>query len=165
MIDVFVSGPPEEVGLLLLGNGRQDRFRFLETPAPDAVKLTISPDPSACPFSVSRNQGVMTYTFQSDVICGYVQTSKDVYLLICSILGLIQWRVLSLNPLLIGEDFIVDEDPPGCLYAKRATIQEYALAFERPYVCYPCLEFFRCLGAERETLTLQEILNGVTQSR
>ena len=165
MMDVYISGPPEDVRLLAECNGWQKRFRFRDAPVTGAVRLAVADVEARRPFSVSRGDGILISTHESDGICRYAGIGKDFYLAVCSLLGLVQWRALVLNELLIWEDFFVHEEPPGCLYAARDTIQEYALAFECPHVCDACLEFFRCLGAEPEVMALQEVLNGAMLPR
>lgn len=165
MIDVFVRGPDEETTQLIqLARDVQTWFRFSREPTSRAVPLTLCARPSDMPFSVSRDNGVAVCTYHSEDIAQYAEMGRDLYLLICAMLGLVQWRALSLNELLLWEDFFVHEEPPGCLYARRGALHEYALAFERPYVCAACLEFFRCLGAESETVALLEVLDSLAHA-
>ncbi len=162
MMDVRVSGPRADVvPLIQMANQVQTGFRFSNEHAPRAIPLSLIDLPNSAPFSVSRESGVMVFTHHSEDIAQYAEMSRSLYLVVCSILGLVQWRALALNELLMWEDFLVREDPPGCLYAHRESLHEYALAFERPYVCVPCLEFLRCLGAESETVALLEVLDGL----
>lgn len=157
-MDVIVSGPAADVRLLVGCSDRQRRFRFLEAGFPGAVPLRIADTPAERPFWASRTDGVSISTRESEGICGYAEISRESYLAVCAILGLVQWRALMLNELLIEEDFIAHEESPRCLFAARGTIQEYALAFEYPGLCDSCLDFYRCLGAEPEILALQEVL-------
>ena len=166
MIEVYLTGPEEDIRrLAFLGNQYQSRFRFSNVSRRDAACVTVTGLCNTTPFLASNVHGVFIFTYQSEEICRYVGIERDVYLLICCLLGLAQWRVLQLNPLMVWEDFIVCETPPRCLYAARTTMEEYALAFERPFICAPCLEFFRCLGAEPETLALQEVLGRLSLPR
>jgi len=159
MMDVCVSGLPRDIELLTRSNGWQRRFRFSGQAVPGAIRLTVADAAADRPFSVSRADGVFISTYESDNICRYAEIGKGFYLAVCGMLGLVQWRALIMNELLVWEDFFVEEEPRGCLYAARDTIQEYALAFEEPYVCDACMEFFRCLGAEPEIMALQDILS------
>ena len=163
MIEVHLTGPEEDIRrLAFLGNEYQSRFRFSNIPRQDAVCVTVTGLCNTTPFLASIVNGVFVFTHLSEEICGYTGIDRDMYLLICCLLGLVQWRVLQLNPLMVWEDFVVCETPPLCLYAERNAMEDYALAFERPFVCTPCLEFLRCLGAEPETLALQEVLERVS---
>ena len=160
MIDVHLTGSEEDIRrLAFLGNQYQSRFRFSDISRRDAACVTVTGMCNTTPFLASNVHGVFIFTHQSEEISRYAGIDRDVYLLICCVLGLIQWRVLQLNPLMVSEDFVVCEEPPLCLYAARSSLRDYALAFERPFVCTSCLEFFRCLGAEPETLALQEVLS------
>ncbi len=158
MIDVCLSGPEEDVAQLeSLGNQIQGRFRFCRNGKPGAVRVQLLKTLRMGLFSVRRQEGVEVSVDQSEGISLYAGIPRPLYLLICVVLGLVYQRVLQMNPLLIWEDLLVRENPE-CLCAARATVQEYALAFERPWVCPACLEFFRCTGAEPETAALQEVL-------
>jgi len=165
MISVCVSGSNGEIQLVMRNNAWQQRFRFSDRMLPDSVHLTVADVPAERPFWVSRAEGVFVSTRESGNICRYAEIGKDFYLSLCSMLGLVQWRALLLNELLVWEDFFVQEEPHGCLYAARDTIQEYALAFEDPYVCDACAEFYRCLGAEPEIMALQDVLNSAVFQR
>lgn len=157
-MEVFVSGRATDVGLLVRNSGRQRRFRFRDTDEPGAVRLRITDAPAERPFWASRTDGVGISTRESEGICRYAGIGRDFYLTVCALLGLVQWRTLALNELLIDEDFIAHEDTPGCLFATRGTFREFALAFDYPDVCDSCLGFYRCLGAEPEIMALQEVL-------
>ena len=104
-------------------------------------------------------------TWQAEGICLYAEIRRRTYLLVCSLLGLLHWRALDLNPMLVWEDLLVHEEPPACLCAHRDTVQEYALAFENPYICKPCREFFRCLGLESDGRAIQDVLDYLVRER
>jgi len=165
MIEVSVSGPAEEIAQLkALGNKSQARFRFTLQLNAGAVPLELRQKLRSGLLNVSRHRGVLVSLDQSEGISHYAGIPRDLYVLCCSVLGLVYWRVLALNPLLVWEDLLVREGPE-CLCAARTTLQEYALAFERPWVCPACLEFFRCTGAEFETAALQEVLSLLTAAQ
>ena len=170
MIEVYVCGSAEDVAQIqVLGNKIQGRFRFTAEHTPGAVPVRLRETLRTGLISVARpapadtadgasQGGVFVSVDQSEGISQYARLPRPMYLLICVVLGLVYWRVLELNPLLIWEDLFVREDPE-CLCAARKTVQEYALAFERPWICPGCLEFFRCTGVEPETAALQEVLS------
>ncbi|MCX5770027.1 MAG: hypothetical protein NTZ09_07120 [Candidatus Hydrogenedentes bacterium] len=165
MIDVYVSGPAEDVAQLeVLGNKIQGRFRFSGEPKPGAARVQLLRAVRGGLLSVTRAGGVLVSLDQSEGISLYAGIPRSLYMLICVVLGLVYWRVLELNPLLIWEDLFVREDPE-CLCAARGTVQEYALAFERPWICPACLEFLRCTGAEPETAALQDVLAHATSAQ
>lgn len=164
MIDAYLSGPGEEaLQLEALGNKLQERFRFIVQPRPGAAPVQLRQSLPGL-LHVSRHQGVLVSLDQSEGISLYAGIPRQLYVLSCVMLGLLYWRVLVLNPLLVWEDMFVRE-APECLCAARATLQEYALAFERPWVCPSCLEFFRCVGVEPETAALQEVLSHLIQTQ
>jgi len=165
MIDVYLSGPAEEVSQLeLLGNKIQGRFLFSGEPKPGAAPVQLRGTLRDGLLSVTRPGGVVVSLDQSEGISVYSGIPRSLYILICVVLGLVYWRVLELNPLLIWEDLFVRQDPE-CLCAARATVQEYALAFERPWICPACLEFLRCTGVEPETAALQDVLAYATSTQ
>lgn len=164
MIDVYLTGPEQETArVAVLGNKLQTRFRFSTEPAPATATVRMQQSQSDL-LRVSREEGVLLSLDQSDDISQYARIPRTLYILSCVTLGLVYWRVLALNPLLVWEDLLVREDP-DCLCTARATLQEYALAFERPWVCPACLEFFRCLGVEPETAVLQEMLSHLVRAQ
>jgi len=166
MTEVYVSGSPDDrVGVARLGNRVQSVYRFVESPSRGAVPVSLSATESTVLCRAGRRHGVSVSTWQAEGICLYAQIPREAYLLVCSMLGLLQWRALDLNPLLVWEDLLVHEEPPACLCAHRETVQEYALAFEHPYICRPCREFFRCLGLELEVLAFQDVLDFAVRDR
>jgi hypothetical protein len=166
MISVSVIGPSEEaVALAALGNAAQSRFQFVNQGAGDAPHLVITESESFMPFWVGRRKGVFLSTCQSEGIAQYAGLPKEAYLLVWGLLGLMHWRALTLNPELIWEDFLVEEVAPGCLCAHRGSLQEYALAFDNAYICKGCRDFFLCVGAEPETLALQEALERIVRPK
>ena len=165
MIDVCLTGPAEDVAQLeALGNKIQGRFRFSVEPKPGAARVQLRRTLRGGLLSVTRPEGVVVSLDQSEGISVYAGIPRSLYVLICVVLGLVYWRVLELNPLLIWEDLFVRE-APECLCASRATVQEYALAFEHPWICPACLEFLRCTGVEPETAALQDVLAYATSTQ
>jgi len=88
-------------------------------------------------------------TDQAKGIALFAGIAIENYVRVCAVLGLTQWRALELNPMLVVEDFVHTE-PGDCLFVRRAYKPDYAIALERPVICPGCIEFYRCLGAERE---------------
>jgi len=165
MIDVYLSGPAEEVSQLeALGNKIQGRFRFSGEPKPGAAPVRLRRTLRDGLVSVTRPDGVQVSLDQSEGISVYAGIPRSFYMLIWVVLGLVYWRVLELNPLLVWEDLFVRE-APECLCASRGTVQEYALAFERPWICPACLEFLRCTGVEPEIAALQDVLAHATSEQ
>lgn len=158
MTDVFVTGDVQAVSELLEASvsiGRE--FRFADHSFPGAVPLCLATFSPHGLFHVQRDQGVVISTQESQGIAGYLGLPRGTYLLLCSILGLTQWRTLALNPLIEPEDFAHSE-PSYCVFAAQPTLQHYALSFEKRYICPTCRDFFHCLGAEGELLALQDLL-------
>ncbi len=103
------------------------------------------------PFTVGP-RGVYVTTWQSDGISRYLGISKVEYLLLQTVLGLMQWRVLALNPLIHMNDFVHLEDC-HCLFAPRENFADYALLADDPCICGGCRDFYHCLGADSEFLS------------
>lgn len=166
MFDVLVSGPEDDVrSVVLAGNEVQQRFLFHMRCAEPAVLMQLSRAPSSDLVTASRSLGVRVCLDQSEGIARYAGIARPLYLVTAGLLGLLYWRALEQNPLLIWEDFKVKEDAAGCLCARRDLICEYAIAFETPTICSGCLQFFRCLGAEAEVLILQSVLRQIWFSK
>ena len=83
---------------------------------------------------------------------------------ICSLLGLVQYAALERNELLEPEDLQHAELRP-CLYSTLACKQEYALIFEAPAICHGCREFYHCLGVDIELAALEAALDALFISR
>lgn len=158
MMDVFVTGDVQAVSELLGASaGVLREFRFTDRPLRGAVPLCLATFLPHGLFRVQRDHGVVVSILESEGIARYLGLPRGAYLLLCSVLGLTQWRALALNPLLEPEDFAHD-DPPHCVFATQPTLQHYALSFEKRFICPACRDFFRCLGAEGEILALQDLL-------
>ena len=109
----------------------------------------------ANPFS-----GVTISTDQAEGIALFASIPPVQYLRVCAALGLVQWRALEQNDILVAEDF-AHSAPSDCLFVGRARKCEYALAFEQPCICYGCFEFYHCLGAEREIVFAAQLLHSL----
>jgi len=166
MFDVLVTGPESDVRTVVrMANELQPRYLFHERHASPAVVMRYSRAPVADLVTASRTLGIRVCIDQSEGICGYAGIPRPLYLITTGFLGLLYWRALELNPLLIWEDFKVKEDTPGCLCARRDRLCEYAIALETPTFCRGCLQFFRCLGTEAEVLILQSLLRQIWFSK
>ncbi|HEO69896.1 MAG TPA: hypothetical protein ENN80_01435 [Candidatus Hydrogenedentes bacterium] len=155
-IPVFVQGNRSDIDDLFSARGLQARFWFQGAPLPGAAPLRLVDRPGAALFAVERETGGVVSTIESHGIARYLGLQRGAYLLLCSMLGLTQWRALILNPLLQPEDFAHDT-PDVCPFARHACIQDYALTLERGCICRPCFAFFHCLGVEPELLALRDV--------
>ncbi len=154
MVDVAVCGQPNEVRALAAhGNALQKAFRFHAVSPEEAAVLHLERGDRGRLWSVSRG-GVVLSTWQSREIAAYAGLPQAGYLLVGALLGLVQWRALSENPVLRGEDFI-HEEPPRCLYVPRLLIEDYAVAFEQPWVCPSCWQFYSFLTPRAEVAALR----------
>lgn len=108
-------------------------------------------------FMVNPFSGVTISTDQAEGIAHFAGISVLQYLRVCAALGLVQWRALEQNDLLVAEDFI-HSMPSDCLFVARARKPDYAFAFERPCICHGCFEFYHCLGADREIVFVTQVL-------
>ena len=164
LVDVSVRVEGADLAALQrLALSTQDRFRFCaekgrhKGQAGGPIPLHISHTRSERLFSVDPIEGVTVSTWQSGGICIYAGIPEPHYYLLCSMLGLNQWRALSLNPLLRVEDFAHDE-PANCLYVRRQLKQDHAVLLDTPFVCQGCLDFYRCLGLEPEMTALMSVV-------
>ena len=87
----------------------------------------------------------------------YAGISQSAYLILCGLLGISQWSVLNLNPLLRPED-LMHPQASNCLFVRPDGIQNFALLLEEPRVCRGCVDFYHCLGADSEVIALLDIL-------
>lgn len=111
-------------------------------------------------FLVNPFSGVSVSTDQAEGIAHFAGVSVPQYLRVCAALGLVQWRALEQNDLLVADDFL-HAAPSGCLFVPRVRKPDYALAFEQPCICHGCFEFYRCLGAEREIVVVTQLLQSL----
>ncbi len=129
-----------------------------ESAAPHAAaRLHITDRRLRGPYGVDPDEGVSVSTWDSRGICRYAGIDERTYLLLCSLVGLSQWRVLATNELLRPDDL---RHPPGvrCLFATPEMLQDYALILEEPRVCGGCVHFYHSLGADPELISLQEVV-------
>lgn len=104
--------------------------------------------------------GVKVSTWQSGGLCLYSGIKLEMYLLLCSLLGLTQWRALARNTLLKIEDF-GHERPSTCLFAPQDIKQDFAHLLERPHLCKGCWDFYYCLGVEYEMFALKHVVESI----
>ncbi len=150
VMNVHVSGSPEDtLALMRVVRLHEINFAFCDEIGPGVTPIHISDFTNGVLASVDRSRGILISTYQRDGICTYTGLDHGSYLLLCALLGVTQWRTLALNPLLVAEDF--HHGPPcKCLFSHQPCKEDFALLLEDPEVCMSCLEFYRCLGVERD---------------
>jgi hypothetical protein len=167
MLDVLTTGCDAHLSELVgAGEQLQDRFRFIQAcsegrhssrerhlDCSNHPQVLISDAQSGAPFHVRKDRGAMVSTWAMGGQCQYAQVETGAYLLLCSLLGLVQWRALQLNPLLEEYDFIHRCDCP-CLYRAIPHPEDFALLLEDPHLCRNCVAFYNCLGVEPEVAAL-----------
>ncbi len=167
MIDVLTKGCDSHVSELVgAGAQLQDRFRFVQAcgegrntsrerhlDCSNHPQVFITDAQSGAPFRVHKDRGATVSTWAMGGLCHYAHVETKAYLLLCSLLGLLQWRALQLNPLLEEYDFIHRCDCP-CLYQAIPHPEDFALLLENPRLCRSCVEFYNCLGVEPEVAAL-----------
>ena len=170
-VETSLPRPPE---FAALAHGTQRRFRFVKAERGhrresraqrdlDSVVLYMTDAPTETLFHARVATGVAVSTWQSAGICSYAGLSVNSFVLLCTLLGLTEWRALVLNPLLRPEDMI-HEISSRCLYTRLETKQDYALLFEDPRICRGCNDFYHCLGADEELVALQTSLRHVRRA-
>lgn len=150
---VEVHGGMECTALCHLANEVQKPFHFTQESRHGSIPLRLTEEFSNLPLEVDLLHGVRVHTYQSKGICAYAGISLEQYLLCWSMLGLVQWRALSLNPLLRHEDFLHGQTSK-CMYASQLFMEDYALVFDMPHLCNSCLRFYGelCPKSEMESL-------------
>lgn len=123
----------------------------------NSIRLNITRQFMTAPYKVSTRLGVTLSMWQSEGICRYAGISQNAYLILCALLGISQWSVLNSNPLLRLED-LMHPQASNCLFVRPDGIQNFALFLEKPRVCRGCVDFYHCLGADREVIALLDTL-------
>lgn len=152
----------------------QGRFRFLVDTDPvlsisggDAqespINLHITNEKKDALFTVDLERGITVSCYQSEGICQYANIDRETLTLICSLLGLVQWRSLNSNPLLRPEDLLVSGGG-SCLFHRPEVREDYALLLDERKICAGCFEFYCCLGVEPELAALREVLTHVNEN-
>lgn len=127
------------------------------------LKLRIVREQLPSPYTVHAEHGVTVSTWQSDGICRYAGISQDQYIVLSSLLGILQWRTLESNPLLIMED-LIHPASSNCLFMMPGKIHEFVLLLEDPRVCGGCIDFYHCLGVDRELVAVMDTLKTMRES-
>lgn len=143
--------------IIELVNDAQHRFTLVRDKGWACPSLRFTDLPACELFTTDRKKGVCVSTWQTEGISCYLGWEREALLAACSVLGLVQWRVLCLSPLMIEED-MKHLEPRECLYARQCCRQDYALRFEEALICDGCKEFLCCLGGEPEWFALDEAL-------
>lgn len=173
MIDVCLTASTSDI-LRLAGIVRGFQRHFKLRPLAEPLSSNAMGNPPArlhiterrleAPYGVDRESGVSVSTWDSEGICLYAGIDERNYLLICSLLGMSQWRVLVSNDLLRPDDL---RHPANvrCLFSQPDAIQDYALLLDEPRVCGGCVHFYHSLGADSELIALQEVVAEIRESR
>jgi hypothetical protein len=154
---------PHAANLPRRAEGLQQAFLFTTAPQPKSIPLHLGPRTSVHLFEVCRSRGVFVSTYDSHRISSYAGLPHELYLLVLSILGITQWRALTLNTLLQPEDLLHDR-PASCLYAQRLFREDYVQALEEPRICPHCRHFYRSLCPEAEVFALEDVLNAAREA-
>ena len=126
----------------------------------DHPAILLTHEKFEAPFLALRDGPIRISTWQADEIAAYAGITTHEYWVICAMLGLVQWRTLQLNSLLIPEDFI-HECTIHCLYGAYEERSQFSLLLEQGRVCRGCRDFYHCLGADRELLALIQTLGAL----
>lgn len=129
----------------------------------NGLNLNITRQIMPAPYTVCKRRGVTLSMWQSEGICRYAGISQNAYLILCGLLGMSQWSVLNLNPLLRLEDLMHPKESK-CLFVRPDGIQGFALFLEEPRVCRGCVDFYHCLGADREVIALLDTLAAIDRA-
>ncbi len=123
----------------------------------EAVRLLLTDRRLPEPFRVYPDRGVVVSMWDSERVCKYTGISLEKYLLVASLLGLMQWRVLKRNPLLRLDDLHHPQNV-RCVFANPQNVQEFALLLDPPVICPGCVDFYHCLGADSELIALRQAI-------
>ena len=132
-----------------VANHRQSRFRFVSKVRWSTRNLIITDAPLDALYLLEPGKGVSVSAWQSGHAAHCIGLSSEEFLLLSSLLGLIQLRCLELNPILIAED-LLHSTSRTCLYCLKESRAQFLLYSEVPRLCRPCQEFYRCMGLELE---------------
>lgn len=155
---IWILGNLEDaLGVVRAAKTLQEEFVFSVSPQPGCIPLRLADRPGDGLFSATPGHGILVSTAESQGICAYTGVPRDVYLLTASMLGILRYRCLSLNPLLREEDCL-HESPSWCLCARRLFIEEFAIAFEAPRLCTACWGFYRSLCPPEEVAAARRVL-------
>lgn len=169
MLDVIVTTSNVEITeFLRLANRIQERFRFIFDPDPTSsplkrnaeevpIRLQITNEESDTLYSADLQNGVTVSCHSHEGICQYANISLETLILIISLLGLVQWRSLHLNPLLRPDDLLT-RDRESCLFHWREFPQDYILIMDERRICAGCFDFYDCLAVEPELFALRQVL-------
>lgn len=158
MVEVFAQGDAHDVSEILFWSRKtQSAFRFSERRRWGAVPIAILPHGCAYVFQAERQRGVTISAWQSAGICQYAGLHRGLYLLALAMLGLTQWRALSLNPGLRTVD-LLHPASKQCLFAQSFFVEEYALALESPAICPACKTFYGQLCPPHELRALETVV-------
>ena len=145
MIHVHVRGRMNDlVALQAASVRRQYAFHFVGYAAKGATALYLLDVSDIPAFMANRREGVNVCTFRSEEISAYVGLARGDYLLLLSMLGLVQYHALLRNPLFREEDFMHGE-LAHCLFSYRDTLAEYIELLEKPAICPYCAHFYGAL--------------------
>lgn len=118
--------------------------------------VTITDEQQERPFVLQSRRRARITTWQSSGVCFFSRLTRSDYYTLCCLLSLTQLKALTMNTLLDPDDLVCESE--SCSFARRESLQEYALLFEGRSVCAGCLDFYHCLGADIEVLGAQGML-------
>ena len=158
MIPVYVYGNEEDQqSFLEVANWAQQAFCFSGEAREGMITVYFSCRIVGPVLYVNAEQGINIATRQAREICQYVGITREWYLTTFTMLGLIQWRAVTLNPLLRPEDLQQDCDRK-CLFSRRIQPEEYVELFEDPQICRKCYRFYGQLCPEKDLQSLKDVV-------
>lgn len=158
MILAWIQGDEETTtSVIEYANELQYAYRFTRRHVDCAIPVRLIDHDMSVLFAADRMRGVRVATSQSSGIASYAGLHRGLFLLTASLLGMLRWRALVLNPQLISADLIHDA-PTNCLFSRRLFLEEYAMLFESPRICRQCRRIYSLLCSPYEMRAVDEVV-------
>lgn len=129
---------------LTSGPRRIGPYQFVAAAPSPVIMLEVTARELPTPFLVRTGGRVLLSEYLSERIAAYAGLSLPDYAHLIALCGVLQARVLQLNPLLVPEDLIHDS-PVACVLARRCFLDEFFPVVEAPQLCPGCQTFYRRL--------------------
>ena len=121
-----------------------------------AVPVQVACEPDATPCVVA-DEGLRLNVWEADALARYTGVPVGLYLLGLLLAGVIQWRVLRRNPLLVPEDLVASDR--GCfVQAVTRPFESFVPALDCPELSEGTRWFLGELATPEEIAALERVL-------
>jgi hypothetical protein len=163
MINVWMCGPPlDALEIVRKATLIQGAYVFSSVRHWGAIPVRIDERESAAAYHVERVRGIRLAAGHAEKAADYAGFDLHGYYLGLAMLGLIQWRALTLNPMLQPTDL---GHPEGtrCLFDRPLLPEEFALHLDHPHICPACQEFYGRLCPQEEMRALNKVIQDLQE--